>query len=139
MNDKVFLDTNLLVYLQSGMDATRYKAVQQLFRAHASEHMIVLSTQVLQEFYVAMTRKLNHDPLTIKSIMTLLMDFEIVQIQPAHILEAVDISILHRISFWDSLLVSAAVSAHCRILYTEDINPEQRIQGVRIVNPFMKV
>jgi len=62
---------------------------------------------------------------------------ETVQVDPGMIREAVDISILNRISFWDSLIVAAAESARCEFLYTEDLNAGQIIRGVRIENPFV--
>ena len=61
---------------------------------------------------------------------------ETVQVDPGMIREAVDISILNRLSFWDSLILAAAKSAHCGILYMEDLSGDQIIRGVQIENPF---
>ena len=62
--------------------------------------------------------------------------FEVVQVTTERILRAVDISAFHRLSFWDSLIISTAEAARCETLLTEDMNDGQIIEGVRIVNPF---
>ena len=137
MKNKVFLDTNILIYLQSGLDDSKSNKSRQLFEKLSGQNLIVLSTQVLQEFYVAMTRKLHHDPLKVKNIISMLLDFEIVTIQPTMISDAIDISILHQLSLWDSLLIACADSSHCDILYSEDLSNVQKIKGVQVVNPFV--
>jgi len=92
---------------------------------------------VLQEFYVAGTSKLGVEPLLAKSILDSFENMEVVRIDPRLIGEAIDTSILSRISFWDSLVLVAAESAKCEVLYTEDLNPGQIIRGVRIENPLL--
>ena len=137
MRDKVFIDTNVLVYMQPGIDEAKMVTSQQLFETALAENLIVLSTQILQELFVAMTRKLGHDPVTIKKLLGLFTDFEIITINPTIIFEAIDTSVLNQISFWDSLVICAASAGNCKILYTEDLNHGQTINGVLIVNPFM--
>lgn len=61
--------------------------------------------------------------------------FEIVQVSPSLIQEAVDCSILNQLSFWDSLILAAAASAGCSTVYSEDLNPGQAILGVKVQNP----
>jgi predicted nucleic acid-binding protein len=95
----------------------------------------VISTQVMQEFFVAATKKLGADPLLIKDILHSFEQFEIVGINPGIVYEAIDCSIINRISFWDSLIVVSAESARCERLWTEDLNDGQIIRGVRIENP----
>ena len=119
---KVFLDTNILVY-------TVDKKVSE-------EHLPVVSTQVLQEFYHAMTSKLKVDRIVAKSILHGYRNLEIVSADLALIEQAVDISVLFQLSFWDSLIVAAAEQANCSRLLTEDLNDGQRIRGLQIVNPF---
>lgn len=137
MRDKVFIDTNILVYLQSGMDVHKTKISKELFHSLAEKNLIVLSTQVLQEFYVAMTKKLGHNPLDIKNLLFLFKDFEIINVNSSIIFEAIDISVLHKISFWDSLLISSASAGNCKIIYSEDLNHGQMIGGVQIINPYI--
>ena len=136
MNDKVFIDTNILVYMQSGMNETKMKISRQLFEQSASDNRIVISTQVLQEFYVAMTRKLGHDPIPIKNLLALFSDFEIVTITTSIIFDAIDTTIINQLSFWDSLIICSASAGKCKIIYSEDLNHGQVIRGVEVVNPF---
>ena len=96
----------------------------------------VISTQILQELYVTATTKLRVEPFLAKSIIHAYENMEIVNIDANLIREAIDTSILNKISFWDSLVIVAAESARCEALYTEDLNPGQIIRSVRIENPF---
>jgi predicted nucleic acid-binding protein len=99
----------------------------------------VLSTQVLQEFYVAATKKLGADPLAVKDILHSFRRFETVVITPEIIKEAIDCSLINRLSFWNSLIVVTAESARCERIWTEDLNDSQVIRGVRIENPLKGV
>ena len=72
-----------------------------------------------------------------KGVLKTLMVFEVVQVSPALIQEAVDCSILNELSFWDALILAAASAAGCSILYSEDLNAGQTILGVRVQNPFL--
>ena len=89
----------------------------------------------MQEFYVTATKKLGADPLLMKDILRSFEQFEIVIVNPAIIYDAIDCGIINRISFWDSLILVAAESSHCGMLWTEDLNDGQIIRGVRIENP----
>ena len=89
----------------------------------------------MQEFYVAATRKIGVPPLVAKGVLKTLAVFEIVQVSPALIQEAVDCSILNQLSFWDSLILATAASAGCSTVYSDDLNPAQTILGVKVRNP----
>jgi len=97
----------------------------------------VISTQVMQEFYVAATKKLGAEPLAVKDILNSFERFETVIIAPVIIKEAIDCSILNRLSFWDALIIAAAESANCEKLWSEDLDDGQVIRGVRIENPLV--
>jgi predicted nucleic acid-binding protein len=97
----------------------------------------VISTQVMQEFYVTATKKLQVDALLVKETLHSFAQFEIILISPEIIDRAVDCQILNQISFWDALIVSAAQSACCEVLWTEDLNHGQIIQEIRIENPLI--
>jgi predicted nucleic acid-binding protein len=133
---KVFLDTNILIYSLDQSDIDKKKNSRELIKALTSENLGVISTQVLQEFYVAATTKLGADPLLIKEIVRSLEKIETVTVTTTLIKEAIDCSVLNRISFWDALIVVSAESAKCKLLCTEDLNHGQIIRGVRIENPF---
>lgn len=132
---KVFLDTNVIVYSLDQSDSYKKDKCRELLKAVARERNGVISTQVLQEFYVASTGRLGADPLIVKDILRNLERFETVVITPMLIREAVDCSIINRLSFWDALIIVAAESAHCETLWSEDMNHGQIIRGVRIENP----
>jgi predicted nucleic acid-binding protein len=135
---KVFLDTNILVYSLDQSDAVKQKKCRSLIKSLAGENSGVISTQVMQEFYVAATAKLGADPLLIKDILRSLERFETVVISPTLIKEAIDCAIINRLSFWDALIVVSAESARCEILWTEDLNHGQIIRGVRVENPLTR-
>lgn len=133
---KVFVDTNVLVYTLDQHDAQKQHHCRSLLRQLQSRGEAVVSTQVLQEFYVAATQKLGVDPLLAKSIVHTLHNMEVVGITPALIEEAIDCSILNQISFWDALIAVSAESARCQVLLSEDLNDGQLISGVLVQNPF---
>ena len=132
---KVFLDTNILVYAQDQDSPAKRRRSREVIAALAQSGVGVISTQVLQEFYVAVTRKLGVAPLAAKRVLQTFTIFEIVQTSPDLIERAIDCSVLNTISFWDALIVAAAASSGCAIVYSEDLNPGQTIQGVRVENP----
>lgn len=132
---KVLIDTNILVYCLDGADQGKQKRCRELITALTAENRGVLSTQVLQEFYVASTTKLGADPLIVKDIIRSLDRFETVVITPVLIKEAIDCSLINRLSFGDALIVVAAESAKCGLLWTADLSNGQIIRGVRIENP----
>jgi len=135
MMSKIFIDTNILIYSMDRFNPEKQKQSRRKLKTFNKDVKGVISTQVLQEFYVAATRKLNADPLIVKDIINSFGKFETVLIHPEIIKEAIDCSIINRLSFWDALIVTAAESAHCDKLWTEDLNSGQVIRGVRIENP----
>jgi predicted nucleic acid-binding protein len=136
MSAKVFLDSNILAYAQDKASPDKRKASRKLIAELVESGDGVISTQVLQEFYVTATRKLGVDALAAKGILKTFSVFEIVQVSPSLIHEAVDCSVLNSLSFWDSLVIAAAASAGCSTVYSEDMNSGQRILGVKVQNPF---
>ncbi len=132
---KVFIDTNILIYSMDEFDPAKREKYRFLLKSAINEFQGVISTQVMQEFYVTATKKLGADPLLMKDILHSFEQFEIVIVNPAIIYDAIDCGIINRMSFWDSLIVVAAESAHCETLWTEDLNDGRIIRGVRIENP----
>jgi predicted nucleic acid-binding protein len=132
---KIFIDTNILVYSMDRHDPEKREKCRSGLTALTRRDKGVISTQVLQEFYVACTKKLGADPLIVKNILQSFIHFELVIITPEIIQSAIDISILNALSFWDALIVSAAISANCEKIWTEDLNSGQMIRGVMLENP----
>ena len=134
---KIFIDTNILTYTVDNNDKAKQKKCRNVLRTIIKNNNGVISTQVLQEFFVAMTKKLGINPLNAKDILHSFRNFETVIITPDMINSAVDCSILKNLSFWDSLIVVSAEHAKCTCLFTEDLNAGQIINGVEIVNPMV--
>ncbi|MGH8652177.1 MAG: PIN domain-containing protein [Gammaproteobacteria bacterium] len=136
-----FVDTNILVYLFD-MDAPEKKAtVVGLFERAGASGLLVLSTQVLQEFYVVVTRKLARplSPEAAEQAVRYFATLPVRQVTPALILSAIRRSFQSRLSFWDALVVETAVDAGATVILTEDLQHGQVIDGVRVVNPFASV
>ncbi len=100
------------------------------------EHLLVISTQVMQEYYNIATLKLGLDKLFVKKTIEMFDVYEIIVLQPQVIFNAIDIQVLNKLSYWDSLIVSAARSANCNMILTEDMNDGQVINGIKIQSPF---
>jgi predicted nucleic acid-binding protein len=133
---KVFIDTNVLVYSVDRHDPVKQRVAREALRQIERDRCGVISTQVAQEFYVAATRKLGVEPLVAKEMVHALRRLDVVLVDMDLVGEAVDCSILNRLSFWDALIVVAAEKAGCAEVWTEDLNDGQAIRGVRLHNPF---
>jgi predicted nucleic acid-binding protein len=133
---KLFFDTNVIVYALDNADPAKRDRCRAVLRAAAVSGRGVVSTQVLQELFVVATHKLGMDPLDAKDIVTAQENFEVVVTTPRLIREAIDCSVLSRLSFWDALIAVAAESAACALLVTEDLNDGQLIRGVKVASPF---
>jgi predicted nucleic acid-binding protein len=133
---KGFVDTNILVYAMDRDNRERRKRSRTLLVELRRSGMGVISTQVLQEFYVVATKKLSLNPLKVKPLLQWFeKHFEVVVVNGALIREAIDCSVVNRLSFWDALIVVSAERAMAGTLHTEDLNHGQVIRGVRISNP----
>ncbi len=133
---KAFLDTNILIYQLDKRDPVKRRKCRELVRVLVANQEAVISTQILQEFYVACTTKLRIKPLLAKAIIHSFTHMETVAVGTDMINDAIDTSIQYGISFWDSLVIVTAESAKCRTLFSEDLNNGQVIRGVKITNPF---
>ena len=137
MSGKVFLDSNILVYAQDAGSADKQRRSRELIARLAESGDGVISTQVMQEFFVSVTRKLGVQPLAAKAILKTFGVFEIITAGPELIHEGIDCAVLNAISFWDALILAAAASAGCSTLCTEDLNHGQIIMGVKVQNPLV--
>lgn len=135
MNGKIFLDTNILIYSIDAKDSMKQSIAKSIVQ-ELSNKKGVISTQVLQEFYNVVTKKMNCPKDKAKKLLQNLSEFfEVHKNSVRDILRAVDISIKTQFSFWDSLIISAAISSDCDWLYSEDLNDGQNVDGITIKNP----
>ena len=133
---KSFFDTNVLVYASDHDEPDKMRVARALLRRSAREGNGVISTQVLQEFFVSATRKLSIEPMRAKGIVATFRPFELVVITLDDINRAIEGVVLWQISFWDALILAAAGRASCAMVYSEDLNPGQFYSGVEVRNPF---
>ncbi|VAX38223.1 hypothetical protein MNBD_UNCLBAC01-2011 [hydrothermal vent metagenome] len=134
---KIFIDTNILVYCLDQNDLKKQSESRKRLTDLQEKETGVISTQVLQEFYVTAIKKLRVEPLLVKKILHSFENFEIVSVDVHLINEAIDCSILQQISFWDALIVVTAEKAKCQVLWTEDLNHDQVIRGMLVKNIFL--
>ncbi len=138
--DRVFLDTNILVYAHDLDAGNKQNIALGVIRGLWEARSGVLSVQVLQEFYATMTRGLKR-PLTPNAVRDIIRDYSSwpVQINDADsVLTASRIEEKYRLSFWDSLIVAAALRTKAEKILTEDLQSGQVIEGILIENPFLE-
>ena len=136
MTARSFLDTNVLVYTDDKATPAKQRIALDLVAAHRRASTGVISLQVLQEYFVTITRKLHVDPQIARRKVELLAEFDVAAPDVADILAAIDLQRLHGFSFWDALVLRSAKQAGCTVLLSEDMQDTREIDGVRIVNPF---
>jgi predicted nucleic acid-binding protein len=136
MSARSFFDTNILVYADDKSAGGKQSRAVELVAAHRRAKTGVVSLQVLQEYFVAVTRKLNVDSALARRKIEILSEFDVVAPEVADILAAIDLHRLQGLSFWDALVVRAAKQAGCRALLSEDFQDGRELDGLLIVNPF---
>ncbi len=136
MKERSFLDTNILLYSDDKSDPIKQAKALALLQSGWISGNLVLSTQVLQEYFAASTRKLGVSVETAqRKIVLLSQQASIFNIAAEDIVQAIDIHRLHSFSFWDSLIVRMAQKTACTVLYSEDMQDGRVIGNVKIVNP----
>jgi len=135
--ERVFIDTSILWYADDLDAGDKRKKAQEILHQVYVDGNGVISTQVLQEFFVASTRKLGVPPEIARRKVELLARLDVVTIQPTLIVDAIDLHRLHSLSFSDALILRAATASGCRRLLTEDLPSGRTIAGVQIENPFV--
>ncbi len=137
MSGKCFVDTNILVYAHDLTQGAKHEGARALVQELWDSGHGVISTQVLQELCVNLRRKAAR-PLSAEEMRKLIEDYsswEIVVNTAQSVLEALDIEVRHKISFWDALIVQAAESSGAEILYSEDLADGHSYGSVRVMNP----
>jgi len=137
MSDKTFVDTNVLIYAHDVDAGSKHDIAKRVLRQLWSERSGVLSMQVLQEFYVNVTRKIA-TPLPKEAARLVVNTYSIwcIETTPAEIAHAFHIEDESRVGFWDALIVASAAKAGATRIVSEDLNPSQLVAGLRVENPF---
>ncbi len=131
-----FVDTNVLVYTDDAADPVRQARALDVVEGLLTSGNGVVSTQVLQEYFVATTRKLGTPADVARRKVELFGTMDLVVLDLPTILGAIDLHRLHRLSFWDALVVEAAGRAGCRELLSEDLQAGRAIAGLLVIDPF---
>jgi len=137
MSAEVFLDTNILVYAVTSDERDHAKRQRALEIIEAEDFAI--SVQVLQEFYVTVTRKLA-EPLTPELALAWIEELEVfpcVSIETSLVKNAIELSVRYQTSYWDGAIIAAAESISVPRLYSEDLNHGQLYGSVEAFNPFL--
>lgn len=137
MKQRSFLDTNVLLYTDDASAPDKQALALQLLEDGWHSGMLVLSTQVLQEYFVAATRKLKVPVTTAQRKIELLDGLEILGAEHRDIIRAIELHRLYQFSFRDSLIICMAQKASCTRLLSEDLQHGQQIGDLRIENPFL--
>jgi len=142
MKDRVFFDSNIIIYLFDKSEKDKYELVKYLFYKNLQENISYISTQVINEFIVIASQKIK-SPLSLEEIkkridfLNTVLNINIIGLNTCY--KAVDLRLRHKYSYWDSLIIASALENDCSILYTEDLQHEQMIEGkLKIINPFEK-
>ncbi len=138
MSARSFFDTNVLVYTDDKGTPDKRRRALDLLAEHRIAGTGVVSLQVLQEYFVTITRKLGVDATIARRKVELLGELDIASPDLADILAAIDLHRMHKLSFWDALILRSAKQAGCRVLLSENFQARREFDGLRIVNPFQQ-
>ncbi len=139
MADKYFVDTNILIYAHDRSTGIKHERARQLIERLWTSGQGVLSTQVLQELCVNLRRKVAK-PVPVDEIRGLIRDYlswEIVVNGPEAVIQALEIEVRYKTSFWDALILQAAEQSGAAVLYSEDLAGKQSYGTVQVVNPLL--
>lgn len=133
-----FVDTNVLVYAHDTSAGVKRDRAVALLEALWESRLGCLSIQVLQEFYVAISRKVTR-PLESSAATQIVADLAVWRIHASEardVLDAIAIQSRYGIAFWDAMILQSALRLGCETVWSEDLNANQVYDGVRVVNPF---
>jgi predicted nucleic acid-binding protein len=132
-----FVDTNILIYAYDRSAGSKHERARELIAELWLSKRGCLSVQVLQEFYVVATRKLV--PIAPADLRMILSDLALWRVHApgaADVLAAADLHQRYQVSYWDAMILLSAARLGCGVVWSEDLNPGQAYQRVRVMNPF---
>jgi predicted nucleic acid-binding protein len=139
MAQKYFVDTNILIYAHDRSAGAKHDRARQLIERLWASGEGVLSTQVLQELCINLRREVAR-PLTVEEVRQLIQDYlswEVIVNTPESVLQALEIEVRYKISFWDALVLQAAETSGAAVLYSEDLAAGQHYGAIQVVNPLV--
>lgn len=136
--DRTFVDTNVFAYLFDDSEPQKQATAATRLEQEQRKREIVVSTQVLQELYVALTKGKSPiaSPELAERAVREVSTYTVAQVDATAVFAAISASRQSRISFWDALILRAAADSGCSVVLSEDLNDGQVIEGVRVENPF---
>ncbi len=140
MKDKIFLDTNVIVYAHDRSSGKKNTIAMEIMEYLWERKKGVISVQVMQEFYVCVTTKILK-PLPLKvarKILEYILNWDLIINDEYITIKAINLQEKYRFSFWDSLIVQSAIQSQAYTLFSEDLSDGQIIENVKIVNPFVQ-
>jgi len=135
--EKVFIDSNIFIYAYTGDDEQKHSTARNLLCKHLLEDEIILSVQIINEFYAVMTRyKYPHNEIK-DCLNEIIEQVKVMPLELETIKRCIIIKKKYGYSWWDSLVITSALDNDCTLLYSEDLQPNQIFENkLRIVNPF---
>ena len=137
-NSLQFLDTNVLIYAHDRSAGDKHIRAKELVRELWQSGEGCLSIQVLQEFYVNVTKKVSK-PLTAEVAAQIIADLSLWLVHrpgPEDVLDAIRLQDRYQIAFWGAMIITSAIQMGCQTLWSEDLNPGQIYDQVRVLSPF---
>jgi predicted nucleic acid-binding protein len=134
-----FFDTNVFLYADDNDAPAKQTRAISLIAGHRRENSLVVSLQVLQEYFVIVTRKFKLDPVIAQEKVEVLASGRVVRFTEQDVIASIELHRLHQLSFWDAMIVHAARKANAAVLYSEDLAHGSSIAGVTVINPFAQL
>ncbi len=138
MSDKAFLDTNILVCAYDQHEPGKQKIAQKWVTDGIEKESLLLSVQVLGEFFNVVTRQIPQ-PMTsdgVREIIAIVSYLPVQEVDLVMVNRAIDTRKRYQISYWDALIVSAAERTGCRLILSEDLSDDQTYHNIAVHNPF---
>jgi predicted nucleic acid-binding protein len=136
--DKVFVDTNVIVYAYDKDAGEKHRIAVNIMKDLWRSGLGTISTQILQEFFVTLTKKISAplDISVVRETIRRLSKWDILLIDVDTIIRATELQERYKYSFWDSLIIASAIAGGARTILSEDLADGQTIQDLTIKNPF---
>ncbi|MDR2147277.1 MAG: PIN domain-containing protein [Tannerella sp.] len=137
MTEKILIDTNIFIYAYTGDDERKHAISRDLLRNNVLRNEIIVSVQILNEFYVVMTKyKYAHNEIKL-CMNEIIEQVKVTPLELETVKQCIAVREKYRYSWWDSLVLASALENDCAIVYSEDMQSGQIIENkLRIINPF---